>query len=119
MDRSVFSYVHEFKGFGNCDCKCRVHIKEVPNPRYDTTYFVCFEDIGIGTSVTNISEQLATEIVDKHNLDPQNCRFFESYVYNNEPRSLDEIKYTWDGKKASKPDWSPLDLDLKHVFNFD
>ena len=76
--------IYHYKGFWNCDSKCRLHIKEVTNPRYGSTIFVCFEDLGpgSGTSVTNFSEDLATLIINQFSLDPTKCRFFESYKQN-------------------------------------
>ena len=110
--------VHEYKGFGNCESKCRLYIKEVTNPRYGATTFVCFENMGVGTSVTNMSEELATQIVHLYGLDPQTTRFFESYKYDREPRSLDEIEYTWHGNIARRPQWSRPEFDYSHVFGF-
>lgn len=112
------TFVHNYKGFGNCDSKCRVYLKKVTNPRYGDTTFVCFEDMGVGTSVTNMSEHLATQIVEEFDLDPQKTRFFESYTYYT-PQSLDEIEYAWDGNKASHPQWSRPEIDLRHVFGFE
>lgn len=94
--------------------KCMVYVKKVSNPRYGDTTFVCFEDLGVGTSVTNASEQLATEIVEKLSLEPEKTRFFETY----DKKILDEISYSWLDYKASSPKWSRPYLDIRHVFNF-
>jgi hypothetical protein len=60
----------------------------------DGDTFVIFEDIDSGTSVTNSSEQLASEIVNEYKLDKDNCRFFETYrQYDYE--TFDEIEYDW------------------------
>lgn len=107
-------FQHEYKGFGIHPSKCMVYVKKVTNPRYGDTIFICFEDLGKGTSVTNASEQLATEIVNKLSLDPFNVRFFETY----DRQQLDEVVYSWKDLKASKPKWFPPEFDLKHVFNF-
>ena len=93
---------HKFKGFGTHDSEVLVHIKE-----QGSCTLICFEDINNGTSVTNASEQLATEIVALKELDPVNCRFFEYYGYNGE--EADVITYDWNGKEASNPDWRRLD----------
>lgn len=107
-------FQHEYEGFGTHPSKCMIYIKKVTNPRYSDTMFVCFEDLGEGTSVTNASEQLATEIVKKMGLDPENTRFFETY----DRQQLDEITYSWKDLEASNPKWFPPEFNLKHVFNF-
>lgn len=81
----------------------------------DGEHFMLFENIGIGVSVTNASEQLAEEIVAQLNLNPHDCRFFETYQeYDYE--TLDEIEYTWSHQiesngtykwHASNAIWSP------------
>jgi len=85
----------------------------------DGDTFICFINIGEGTSVTNASEQLATEIVNNFLLNPGDCRFFETYQeYNYE--SFDEIEYTWVEKgshwEASGPQWRPGDENYKPLF---
>lgn len=74
-------------------------------------HYFCFEDMNVGTSVTNMSEYLATEMVKKHAFStPLFCRFFESYIDQDdgvESRRLDEITYSWDMHVASDPDWKP------------
>lgn len=114
------TFVHNYRGFGNCKSRCRVHIKEVTNPRYGDTTFVCFEDMGEGTSVTNFSEELATQMVRNLGLDPEKTRFFESYLNDDgKVRSLDEIKYHWDDGRAHTPNWTHNEFDLKHVFGYE
>lgn len=107
-------YIHEFKGFGRVPSKCKVIIYYEDNINY-----ICFEDLGIGTSVTNASEQIASEIVEKMDLTPSFCRFFETYgQYDND--TFDEISYKWqieDSKwKASEPDWTFAPDEIKDMF---
>lgn len=98
------TYIHEYKGHGVFFSRCKVHIKEE-----DGITFVGFEDMGEGTSVTNASEQLATEIVEKEGLDFKNTRFFEWYPYYD--GEVSEVIYLWgldkqtDKLKAVKPEW--------------
>jgi len=105
------NFDHEFMGFGRVPSKCSVKIY-----KNDGETLICFKDLGIGTSVTNASEQLAKEIVDMFDLNPTNCRFFETY--NNE--EIDEVIYTWyynRGKwEAKDPDWKPSDYGTIHLF---
>lgn len=98
-------FYHEYKGFGRVPSRCEVRIIE------DSVLgnLICFVNLGEGTSVTNASEQLATEIVNKFAYDPENCRFFETYTeYGYD--TFDEIEYTWEEKNnnpyvAKKPLW--------------
>lgn len=116
-------FIHEYLGFGRFPSICRVMIFSD-----DGETFICFEDFGDGTSVTNASEQLATEIVDKMNYDPSDCRFFETYN-RREPLhgdktpyydTFDEITYEWSFNRgrweAKSPDWHPAPEEIKNLF---
>jgi len=96
-------FIHKFKGYGRVPSKCRVHLDFTAGVMY-----ICFEDMNDGTSVTNASEQLASEIVNDNNLDPDNCSFFESY---DDFGTFDIIEYDWKEKNgewiASNPVWRP------------
>jgi hypothetical protein len=106
-------YVHEFKGFGRFPSRCIV--KTI---YHEGENLICFVDIEEGTSVTNASEQLATEIVKLSNYDPGNCRFFEAY---RNYETFDEISYTWKHTwnqwEALDPNWMPGDEGIKKLFN--
>jgi len=92
------TYFHNYKGYGVHSSTCKVYIKETEN-----SILVGFENLGIGTSVTNASEQLATEIVQLENLNPEKCRFFE--WYSEYEGNVDEIVYSWNGLNAFSPSW--------------
>ena len=82
-------FEHEFIAPNGVRSRCRVAIIED-----DGDKLILFEDIAIGMSVTNASELIATQIVNKFNYHPSDCRFFETYrEYNYD--SLDEIEYDW------------------------
>lgn len=108
-------FIHEYKGYNIHPSKCIVRIYSDDGETY-----ICFIDIGVGTSVTNASEQLAQEIVNKFNLRPEDCRFFETYQqYDYE--TFDEIEYEWwpdrEHWEARAPQWKPVIEDnLKEVF---
>jgi len=108
-------FIHEYKGYGVHPSQCLVKMFTD-----DGDTFICFIDMGVGTSVTNASEQLAQEIVNKFDLRPGDCRFFETYKqYNYE--SFDEIEYSWwpdkDHWEARSPKWKMvLENDLKELF---
>jgi hypothetical protein len=90
----------------------------------DGENLICFREIGIGTSVTNASEQIAQEIVAKLNLNPSDCRFFETY----DDESYDEIEYEWTRSAnfsafdslwvAKNPQWKSCKEEMiKELFN--
>lgn len=86
----ISSFKHEFIGFGIHPSACKVHIfKDELNIKY-----IIFEDIAEGTSVTNATEQLAGEIVNKFNYDPHDCKFYETYSQHCYD-TFDQIIYTW------------------------
>ena len=80
----------------------------------DGKTFILFEDIDGGMSVTNASEQIASEIVEDWKLNPIDCRFFETYrQYDYD--TFDEITYVWREKKAYNPSWKPAE-EFKSIF---
>ena len=91
------TYIHEFKKYGP-PSQCRVYILEKEGYTW-----VGFENMGTGLSVTNASELLASQIVDKENLDPEKCRFFE--WYSEYEGDVDQVFYHWDDRKASEVHW--------------
>ena len=94
------SFRHEFKGWGIHPSACNVHVEK----NLDTQECrILFEDIDEGTSVTNASEQLATEIVKLMELDHTKCRFFETYADGR--TDVDEIEYDWINGVAKNPKW--------------
>jgi len=117
----IKEFIHVFKGFGRVDSQCLVRMYSD-----DGETMICFIDLGVGTSVTNSSEQLAAEIVTEYKLLPNDCRFFETYQqYDYE--CFDEIEYEWtEGKtpdgfliswKAKNPKWKPCnDETIKNFF---
>jgi len=89
----------------------------------DGEHFICFEDLGMGVSVTNASEILATQVVNTHDLNPDDCRFFETYrQYGHD--TIDEIEYTWKKNEGSKkllwearvPRWKPAGEEIRELF---
>lgn len=74
---------------------------------------VIFQDLGKGTSVTNASEQLATEIGKLKNLDPEKTIWLECYPYYGGDYDIDRIFYSYDPfiKKYSDPTWGPVKND--------
>lgn len=103
-------FQHEYKGYHGTPSTCSVRVFS------DEAHIIYFEDLNHGTSVTNMSEQLATEIVNLLKLSPEDCRFFETY----DREDFDEITYDWDLKRgkweASKPEWKPAESFFINLF---
>lgn len=93
------TFNHNFKGYGTHPSECAVHIIDDNDKK-----LIVFEDLDKGTSVTNASEQLATEIVSLEGLDFTKCKFFETYVEG----LFDEVTYTWNNGEAKNPVWQPI-----------
>jgi len=114
------NFEYHYRGFGIHNSRCNIYFRTI-----DDVLHILFEDVGIGTSVTNASEQLASEMVNRFDLNPNKCKFFETYSqYNYE--SIDEIEYTWSSETknnkivwiASNPKWNRVDIKhLKHFIN--
>jgi hypothetical protein len=108
-------FIHPFKGFGTFLSQCLIKMYSD-----DGETMICFIDLGVVTSVTNASEQLATEIVNEYHLLPGDCRFFETYQeYDYD--DFDEIEYEWEyinGKPVAKsPNWKPCNEEqIKKLF---
>lgn len=84
----------------------------------DGENFILFENIDIGVSVTNASEQLAEEIVNQYQLQPGDCRFFETYR-EYDYKTVDEIEYTWVKEKFRESSkWSACDARWKPANEF-
>ena len=83
--------------------------------RGNTTFIIRERDDNPGRSVTNASEDIATELLRCHRLMPANCRFIEHYPGRplSGMETWDEVRYTWfnrDGRwLASAPVWKRVD----------
>lgn len=78
------SYILNYKGYGNCDCKCGVMIwynsDGKKKAKYAPVVVLMIELIdNHGTSVTNMSEHIATHIWKRENLPVFAVQFFEAY----------------------------------------
>jgi len=107
----INEFEHEFKGYGRVPSKCSVRIISE-----DLEHAIYFRDLNQGTSVTNASEQLAAEIVDLFDFNPEDCRFFETYNCE----EFDEITYTWEFKHnkwiSNDPEWKPADYYFVNLY---
>ena len=97
------SFDFDFKGYGIHHSQCRVDVWKLGNG----TRFVLLIDKGMGTSVTNDSEGIATKLVNEKGWRPDQCIFAERY--NDRPvEDVDLVSYTWVGMKATDPQWKHL-----------
>jgi hypothetical protein len=110
----IEKFQHNFIADNGIRSSCIVHMIEE-----DEKSYILFEDINVGSSVTNSSELIAGQIVNIYNLNPKNCRFFETYEdfsYD----TFDEIEYSWnfvnEHYEAKNPRWRPGDLKIKRKF---
>jgi len=116
----IKEFLHKFKGFNGAGVNSCVRVKVYyPEEVNNNNVLICFIDINDGVSVTNASEQLASEVLFLLDLNPKNCRFFETYEQYNFD-SFDEIEYTWNlnnGKWiATSPKWKPALKKIKDLF---
>ena len=109
---------HNFLGFGTHPSICRVNIFF-----YDPYYIVVFQDLGLdtGTSITNASGQLATEIARLKNLPNDKTVWMECYTDQNR-FDVDAIFYNYDPKlnKYSVPKWqrSQNEILIKYLRDY-
>jgi len=101
-------FKHEFRGRNNnFPSACNVYVHSD-----DDYHYILFENTDEGVSVTNASEQLATEIVELLKLDPDDCRFFEKYSHN---LCVDEITYLWRENEFNDSKWKAIDPQWKYT----
>ncbi|KAB7726488.1 hypothetical protein F5984_24545 [Rudanella paleaurantiibacter] len=96
---------------------------KAPNRFPSTCFITVYRDIplviasetGVGMSVTNAAELIATEVVNRCKLDPVRLLFVEHYPESQRPKpygeSFDLVTFTWDGTTARNPDWRNLPND--------
>lgn len=109
------SFVHTFNWLGRrFESKCQVDIF-----KYDGKTLVLLTDLGQGTSVTNASEQIATEVMRLKKLHPIETMWAEVYaedLQNGVPKEwakkhpFDQINYKYDSvtHQYYSPDWQPI-----------
>ena len=93
---------YRFKGLGVHDSECKVEVW-----LSHSRAVVLFTDKGIGTSVTNASEQLVTGIYNQYlqRYSKDTCLFMETY---DRREAVDIIIPNWVGNKVEGVDWVHL-----------
>jgi hypothetical protein len=100
-------FIHQFKGFGINKSECKVEIWKLQDKA-----LVLFTDTGKGTSVTNASEQLVTEIYNQYlikDYKPNQCLFSETY----DRIQIDIVLPNWQGNKCHRVGWKHLGKIIK------
>lgn len=102
-----FRHYYKAKNFGleNNLSSCMVTVF-----RKEDQTLVILQDVGHGTSVTNASEQIATEIMNLENLDFEKTAWVECYPYYGGDWDVDAIKYHFNraADELTAPEWRPL-----------
>jgi len=110
---------HHYKGFGGCDCICRVDVY-----REGKKFLIMFTELedNHGTSITNFTEQLATQIAELLDIPERSLYddvvWIEHYPANRfRGETFDEVTYTWEpapllksqaSMRAKSPKWKHL-----------
>lgn len=94
---------YDFLGFGLYPSRCNVKMWHVGHDKW----FVLFTDLKEGTSVTNASEQLVTEIFNNflEGRDKENIFFAESYDTNTSNGDIDAIIPEWHENTCMSVTW--------------
>ena len=100
---------HKFLGFRTFKSECKVEIWKLKDKA-----IVLFTDTGNGTSVTNASGQLVTEIYNQYLIKEyktNQCLFAETY--DKVEKGIDVIVTEWDGNKVINNSWFHLGKIVK------
>lgn len=103
------SFIHKFLGFRIHKSECKVEIWKLTD-----RCIVLFTDTNKGTSVTNASEQIITEIYNQyliHDYRREQCLFAETYDKVKE--GIDVILPEWNGNSCESVEWRHLGKIVK------
>jgi hypothetical protein len=64
-----------------------------------------------GMSVTNAAEDIATQLAAAYNLEVDRLIWIEHYCYPDEGHIFDLVRFTWEGGKASDPQWRRITFE--------
>jgi hypothetical protein len=92
-DSIIYEGIFPSRGYNGLWMCCDLLIEKTAG-----AYLVTFSERtdNTGMSVTNLSEQLASEVVAKFGLEPCRCEFFEKYTYPDKADRLDRINYRFE-----------------------
>lgn len=101
--------IYNYKGIKECPSTCGLEIY-----RKDQTVYVIVTELeaNTGTSVTNWSAELATEICQRRNISPQKLVFIEHYLSLDDiPEHYDQVifEFNWYARRFFGPVWRRVD----------
>jgi hypothetical protein len=116
-------FTHQFKGYWNAESKCYVDIFQLEEPTehgHDTIVLFSALQDNQGTSITNASEIIATEMVMSYGVNIPSTLFVETYPYNydKDGEQYYAIFYKYDAaqRKFHSAKWKPLEkFDEEYV----
>lgn len=99
--------IYEYQGFHNSEAFCRVRVF------YGHRDIVIIEELeeNSGTSVTNMIEVLATQLLDKYNLTRGSVLWIEHYGYSTGSivPSWSIVTFDWNGVLYCHPEWRHIE----------
>jgi len=101
--------IHYFKGFRGCDSKCQYEIEKLDEDKVKVTLTELVDNKG--TSITNMYEQIATEIYQKHlsSIYVENITWVEHYIGEGIfEETFDEVFLKWNGTNFHSIEWKRL-----------
>lgn len=105
---------YDYPGYFNYESFCDLKVATIP-PGHTLVIFTEVEE-NVGTSVTNRSEVLATQVCQEFGLLPEKTLFVEHYPERGPrikrlPETYALVEYTWEQGHARKPEWRYLSLE--------
>ena len=102
-------HLHSFRTPAGSKVQCRVRIYET---RWNTVVLVTELGESIYSSITLYAEDIATEIVRQHKLDPKRLIWIEHLPLRDERGDYEElydlVHFETDGNFLFQPHWTPL-----------
>jgi len=112
-----------YEGYNNCQSHCWVDIfflQKRNQHGHDTIVLFSAAQDNPGTSITNMSEYIATAICGTYDLDVTSTMFVECYPYYGELLSYDAIFYKYDvnENRFYSPEWKNLNKFDEEIVDF-
>ena len=102
----MIDQIYHYKGYYDCPSQCRLQVN-------GNVVIVTDLDGDTGTSITNMAEHLATQVINEFGIKPENLVWIEHYPERGHPldrfpENFDLVTFTWDGQRFRKPVWKPM-----------
>jgi len=102
--------IYTYKGYHGCDSKCGLAIN-------GNIVMVTEIEDNEGTSITNMAERLATQIIREFNIRPEKLIWIEHYPergskYDPFLESFDLVSFEWTGKEYCRPSWKGITKEV-------